>query len=100
MLGNFGLFAQTGAWEGENTENMGVFYAQVKATASVSSKNDLRNVFGQTQIKSAFLCGYSFETGVEINQVINLKLSLYQYINDIKEFRDPVFKVSLDYSIK
>lgn len=98
-LGNVGLFFQTGAWKDTDTDNMGVFYVQAKATASLSSKGNLQALFGPG-IDDGLLMGYSLDAGIEIDKVINLKASVYQYMNhtDVNLLREPVVKFSIDYS--
>lgn len=100
--GNIGLFFQTGVWEPENTDNMGVFYVQLKATGSISSKENLQKLFGANNIENNFFYGYSLDAGIELNQVINVKLSVYQYLNNtnISLLKNPIVKFSLDYTLK
>jgi len=100
--GNLGLFFQTGAWEQGLEDNIGVFWVQAKLTSSFANeKETLLNVFGD-EIDDSFFYGYSFDLGLEINNRINLKAGLYQYLNnqDVDLFNEPVFKFSLDYNMK
>jgi hypothetical protein len=101
-LANLGLFFQTGAWTPDNPSNMGVFYAQVKISTSFSSEENLKNIFGKSALDKNYFIGYSLDTGIEINQTINVKLGVYKYTNNqgISLLKDPVFKFSLDYSLK
>ncbi|PPL00348.1 hypothetical protein [Parapedobacter indicus] len=98
-LGNVGLFFQTGAWKDTDTDNLGVFYVQAKGMASLSSKGNLQALFGPG-FDNGLLFGYSLDAGIEIDQVINLKASVYQYVNhnEINLLKEPVVKFSIDYS--
>ena len=81
---------------------MGVFYLQANFTSSFSSKSDIQKIFGNTEVDKSYFLGYFLDSGVEIDKVINLKLGLYQYLNNSKIalLKDPVVKFSLDYTMK
>lgn len=100
--GNIGFLFQTGAWEAEDQKNMGTFWIQVQATASNAfNTTSFKDVFGDS-LKDNYFYGYSFDLGVEINKVINLKVGMYQYINNqqIDAIKNPIWKFSLDYRLK
>lgn len=96
---NAGLFFQTGAWE-ETSSTVGIFWLQAKLMAASSSKVMLEKMFGT--IEEKYLFGYSLDAGLEIDGLINLKLSYYKYANNNSGgiLDKPVFKVSLDYNLK
>lgn len=99
---NLGLYFQTGAWEPDMEGNMGIFWIQAKLTGALSFDDArLREVFGNTAIDNYFY-GYSVDLGLEINNRINLKAGVYQYLNNqtIGLFDKPVFKFALDYNLK
>lgn len=99
-LGNAGLFFQTNAWPDNDPKNKGVFYIQAKATGTSSSPEKLKRVFGD--MKDNFFWGYTLDAGIEINKVINLKVGLYQFVNNqgIEAIKKPTVKFSLDYTLK
>jgi len=99
---NVGFFFQTGAWTPDDPTNMGVFYLQAKFTSSFSSKSNLEQVFGKSVLDKSYFIGYSVDAGIEIDKIISLKLGLYQYINNanISLLKNPVVKISLDYTFK
>ena len=100
--GNLGLFFQTGAWDQDDKGNMGVFWIQAKATASYAFDDaSYKKVLGNNFSESYFV-GYAIDLGIEINNRINLKAGLYQYLNNQKLdlVEKPVFKFSLDYNLK
>ncbi len=101
-LGNVGLFFQTGAWTPDDPTNMGIFYLQAKLSGSLSSDSKLKQIFGAENIENNYFIGYSIDAGIEINKVINIKLGVYQYTNNqaISLLKDPIVKLSVDYSIK
>ncbi len=100
--GNLGLFFQTGAWDPDEKGNMGVFWVQAKATASYAFNDaSYKEVLGKDYTQSYFI-GYAIDLGIEINNRINLKAGVYQYLNnqDLELIKNPVFKFSLDYNLK
>jgi len=100
--GNLGLFFQTGAWDSDDKGNMGVFWIQAKATASYAFNNaSYKEVLGK-DFKSNYFVGYAIDLGIEINNKLNLKVGVYQYLNnqDLELLRNPIFKFSLDYNLK
>jgi hypothetical protein len=94
---NAGVLFQTKAWAGNESRNLGIFWMYLKAIGSISPKTELDRMF--RKVDSAWFYGYSFDVGLEINQSVNIKLGLYQYLNNevIKQFEDPLIKISLDY---
>ncbi len=94
---NAGVYFQTGAWA-ESSTTVGIFWLQAKVIASGSSKPKLENMFGT--LKGDYLFGYSFDGGLEIDKIINVKLSYCRYTNNNTSglLDKPVFKVSLDYN--
>jgi len=100
--GNLGLFFQTGAWEPSDPDNTGILWIQFKGTYSFffSDKN-LNSIFGNN-LEDKFFVGYSLDAGLEIDKRINFKIGIYQYLNNqnIENTKDPVIKISLDYSLK
>ncbi len=100
--GNLGVFFQTGAWESTDKNNIGVFWIQAKAAASVFfSGGDLKNIFGSA-LESKNFIGYSVDGGLAINKRINLKFGIYQYVNNqsLEILKKPVWKFSFDYNLK
>lgn len=96
---NLGLFFQTQAWKDNDTDNIGVFWVQGKIIADYASKNKLEKVF--YYINENYFYGYSFDLGVEIDRVVNIKIGVYQFLNnvDIKLLTKPTVKLSIDYSL-
>ncbi|KAA2238771.1 hypothetical protein F0L74_21385 [Chitinophaga agrisoli] len=99
---NAGLSFQTGAWTPDDPENMGIFYAQAKFVAAISSQGEYERMFGKGLIDNGYLLGYAIDAGIEINRVISAKLGVYQYTNhgNIELLKSPVVKFSLDYTLR
>lgn len=99
---NAGLFFQTAAWEDGALDNIGVFWIQAKMTSSFGfERNSLKSVFG-SQLDDNYFLGYSIDAGLEINNRVNIKAGIYQYLNnqEVNLFTKPVLKFSLDYNLK
>jgi hypothetical protein len=101
-FGNIGFFLQAPAWTPDDPSNMGIFYVQTKFISSISTQDNYQKLFGPQSISSSFLLGYSIDAGIEINQVIDVKLGIYQYVNEknVSLLKNPVVKFSLNYSTK
>jgi hypothetical protein len=93
-----GLFFQTGAWPQDDPKNLGVAWINAKINASFLG--NANKVFGP-QVKDYFI-GYAVDAGIEINRFLNLKIGVYQFLNNqtIKELNKPVVKLSFDYNLK
>lgn len=98
---NAGLFFQTSTWEPDQPDNPGVFWVQAKATSSFGiNRESLVELFG-AEIEDNYFLGYSVDAGLEIINRINIKVGLYQYLNNqnVSLFTEPVFKLSVDYKL-
>lgn len=97
--GNAGLLFQTGAWEKDKEKNMGVFWLLFRFHC-VQTSNTFQKLSGYPP-DNKFFKGYSIGTGIEINNVLNIKTYFYQYIKagaDI--FNIPIFQLTFNYNIK
>lgn len=100
--GNMGLFFQTGAWEAEKDNNLGVFWMQIKATSSLGINEDsYRMAFGE-HFRNNLLFGYSADFGIEIDSRVNMKVGIYRFINnqEIDLFNNTLYKFSIDYNLR
>lgn len=96
---NAGLLFQTGAWEKNKEKNMGIFWFLLRFHL-IQTSNTFQKLSGYPPDNNLFK-GYSIGTGIEINNVLNIKSYYYRYINagaDI--FSIPIFQLTFNYSLK
>lgn len=96
---NAGLIFQTGAWEKNKTENMGMFW--VSPRFLIASANKYIKTFIGFDYPQEFVWGYSIGLGIEINRVLNIKGYYYRYLGiDNTAFGIPIFHFSFNYSMR
>jgi hypothetical protein len=78
LVGAGGFLLRTGAWEKSDKDNMGVFWISARYIGSHSP----RDILGQFYpgIVYSFYHGWSVGGGIEINNLLNLKLVFYRYV--------------------
>ena len=79
-FGTGGIYFQTGAWERNNTKNMGVFWLACRYIACYTNPKNIKEFLPDVQT-NGFYDGYSFGFGVEINNLVSIKAVFYKYIN-------------------
>ncbi len=96
---NSGLLFQTGAWEKDKEKNMGVFWLLFRFHV-VNISNTFQKLSGYPP-NNNFFKGFSIGTGIEINNVLNIKSYYYRYINPGADIFDiPIFQLTFNYSMK
>ncbi|MBC7947928.1 MAG: hypothetical protein H7Y42_08620 [Chitinophagaceae bacterium] len=95
-----GLYFQTGAWEKTNHEEMGIFWLLCRLHICYSSPFILKD-FLPGILTNGVYSGYSAGFGVEINNLVNIKLIFYEYIKPLElDYSQPVYQFSFNYSIR
>ncbi len=95
-----GLYLQTGAWERNNTKNVGVFWLAIRYIASYSSPGSIKEFLPDIQTNGLYH-GYSMGFGVEINNLVNIKAIFYSYVKKPEiEYYLPIYQFTFNYSIK
>ena len=95
-----GLYFQTGAWERNNTKNVGVFWLAVRYIGCFTNPNQI-NEFLPAIITNGLYHGYSIAFGVEINHLVNLKVIYYKYSKHPETgYFLPIYQFSFNYSLK
>ena len=96
---NTGLLFETGAWEKDKEKNMGMFWLLFRFHL-VQTSNTFQALSGYPPEK-AFFKGYSIGTGIEINNVLNIKSYYYRYLNPgASIFEIPIYQLTFNYSMK
>ena len=97
---SLGFYFQTGAWERNNTKNVGVSWLALRYIGCYSNPSQITE-FLPTVETNGFYHGYSLGWGVEINKLVNIKVVFYKYIKKPEiEYYLPIYQFSFNYSIK
>lgn len=95
-----GFYFQTGAWERNNAKNVGIFWLTIRYIGCHTNSKQLKE-FMQTIETNGLYHGYSIGWGVEINQLINIKVLYYKYIKKPEiDYSLPIYQFSFNYSLK
>lgn len=99
-FGAGGLYFQTGAWERANTRNMGVFWLAARYIGSKTGERQLREIL-IPPLYNGFYHGWSLAGGVEINNLVNIKVICYRYVQaPAAEYTLPIYQFSFNYSLR
>jgi len=95
-----GLFFQTGAWERNNAKNVGLFWMALRYIVTKSNGRLLTQVFPAIQT-NGYYHGWSLGWGVEINNLVNIKLLYYNYVKSPEvDYSLPIYQFSFNYSLR
>lgn len=95
-----GLFFQTGAWEKNNARNVGISWIALRYISCKSSEKQLRNIFPAIET-NGFYHGWSLASGIEINNLVNIKIVYYNYIKSPEiDYSLPIYQFSFNYSLR
>ncbi|MBL0234847.1 MAG: hypothetical protein IPQ08_14490 [Chitinophagaceae bacterium] len=99
-LGAGGFYFQTGAWEKNNSRNMGIFWLAGRYIFCNSGKEPLRAVFPNLLHHGLFQA-WSAGGGIEINNFVNIKLLYYKYTRKPSaDLSDSIYQFSFTYAMK
>ena len=73
-----GIYFQTAAWERSRQANMGVFWLSWRYIATHNAPGSLRNILPGIAT-NGWYTGWSIGWGMEISQVVHIKLVYYKY---------------------
>lgn len=97
--GSGGIYFQTGAWEKNDSGNMGIFWLTVRYIGCYSTPKSLREVI--PGITSGLYYGWSIGGGVEINNLVNVKIIYYKYRREPElGFILPLCQFSFHYALR
>lgn len=95
-----GLYFQTGAWDRNNSKNVGVSWLAARYIGCYTHPGQLKEII-PTIITNGLYHGYSLAWGVEINNYVNIKVVYYRYIKKPEiDYYLPIYQFSFNYSIK
>lgn len=99
-FGTAGLYFQTGAWEKQNARNLGVFWFAPRYIVSKSSQKQLKDILPGIET-NGFYHGWSLAWGVEINNLVNIKVLFYKYVKKPEvDYSLPIYQFSFNYSLR
>lgn len=99
-FGSLGYYFQTGAWERNNKKNVGVFWLTYRYIACYSKPENI-NEFLPNIDTDGFYHGYSIGGGIEINNLLNVKVLYYKYVKKPEiDYGLPVYQFTFNYSLK
>ena len=95
-----GGYFQTGAWERNDAKNIGIFWFTLRYIGTYANPNDLKNFLPDVQTNGLYH-GYSVGSGVEINDLVNLKILCYKYVKKPEiAYGQAIYQLSFNYSLK
>ena len=99
-LGAGGIYFQTGAWERNNSRNMGLFWFTGRYILCYSGKELLQIIFPNLIYPGLFQA-WSAGWGIEINNFVNIKMLFYKYTRKPSaEQADSIYQFSFTYALK
>lgn len=95
-----GIYFQTGAWERNNSRNVGIFWLAGRYIASKSGEKQLKEILSAIETNGVYH-GWSLGGGVEINNLVNIKIIYYKYVKKPEiDFSLPIYQFSFNYSLR
>ncbi len=99
-FGSLGLYFQTGAWERSNASNVGLSWIAFRYIGCYTRPAQLREFLPGIETNGVYH-GYSLAWGVEINNLVNIKVVYYKYRKKPEiDYSLPIYQFSFNYSIK
>lgn len=97
---SLGLYFQTGAWDRNNSRNIGVSWFALRYIGSYTNENQLKEIMPAIET-NGFYHGYSPAWGVEINNFVNIRVVYYKYVKKPEiDYYLPIYQFSFNYSLK
>ena len=94
-----GLYFQTGAWERTNAKTIGLFWLVARYHLCYSNPAQIRGFLPAINTNGVY-SGYSLGAGVEITNLVNIKLIYYKYIKRPEiDYSLPIYQFSFNYSM-
>lgn len=95
-----GLYFQTGAWERNNARNVGILWLAGRYIACKSGTGQLNEILPDIQT-NGFYHGWSLAWGIEINNLVNIKVVYYKYEKRPEiDYSLPIYQFSFNYSLR
>ncbi len=99
-FGVVGFYFQTGAWERNNSKNVGIFWLALRYIGCYTNPSQLKEFLPAIETNGKYY-GYSIGWGVEINSLVNIKVLYYKYAKKPEiDYSLPIYQFSFNYSMK
>ncbi|HQV60629.1 MAG: hypothetical protein IPQ25_01375 [Chitinophagaceae bacterium] len=99
-FGSTGLYFQTGAWERNNSKNVGIFWLAGRYILCKTGDKQLKEIIPAIETNGVYH-GWSLGWGVEINNLVNIKVLYYKYVKKPEiNYSLPIYQFSFNYSLK
>jgi hypothetical protein len=99
-FGSLGIYFQTGAWERSNNQNVGIFWLTYRFIACYTNPKQIKAFLPDINT-NGFYNGSCIGGGVEINNVVNLKVLYYKYFKQPEiDYSQPIYQFTFNYSLK
>lgn len=97
---SLGFYFQTGAWERNNTKNVGISWFALRYIGCYTNPSQLKEIMPMIETNGLYH-GYSLAWGVEINKLVNIKVVFYKYRKKPEiDYYLPIYQFSFNYSLK
>ncbi len=95
-----GIYFQTGAWERNDQKNVGVFWLAGRYIFCKSGEKQLEDILPGI-LTDGFYHGWSLAWGVEVSELVNIKVVYYQYVKRPEiDYSLPIYQFSFNYSLR
>ena len=95
-----GIYFQSGAWERNNTKDLGIFWIALRFIGCYSNPNQIRDFLPGIETNGVYF-GYSPAFGIEINNLVNIKAIYYKYSKKPELSNTvPIYQFSFNYSLR
>ncbi len=97
---SMGIYFQSGAWERNNTKDLGIFWIALRFIGCYSNPNQIRDFLPGIETNGIYF-GYSPAFGIEINNLVNIKAIYYKYSKKPELSNTvPIYQFSFNYSFR
>ena len=95
-----GIYFQTGAWEKNNSKNMGFFWISLRYIWCYTRPSQLKEFIPDISTNGIYR-GVCMGSGIEINNLVNIKILYYKYTKKPEiDYTLPIYQFSFNYSLK
>lgn len=95
-----GLYFQTGAWERNNSKNVGVSWFAIRLIGCYTNASQIKEFLSSIKTNGVYT-GYSLAWGVEITKLVNIKVVYYKYTKKPEiDYSLPIYQFSFNYTMK
>jgi len=95
-----GLYFQTGARERNNNSNLGLFWMNLRYISCYTNPKQIKEFLPEV-VTNGIYSGYSFGFGIEINNLVNIKVLYYKYTKKPEiDYYLPFYQFTFNYALK